>query len=321
MKFSPKMGFIFSLPRAGSTYCQRVLASSPDIVSPPEPWLLPALMGIRYSDDVVSDFAYDHVRIALQDLLTQIPSGEDAWLTAIRAMTEELYGNFVSKQSQVFIDKTPRNAGFSKEISHAFPEARFIFLWRNPLSVVSSMNNTWGNGRWKAYFYHYDLYGSLPKLIDHAIEVSADRRYLCIKYEDLVSDPQKYWPLVFDHLGVEFDLDYLVNLPKFKSVMGDKTGQEKFLSSTSESKDTWRYGFGGRLRRREAIRLLDHIGKERLRFMGYEYDELIGGIKFSGKKSISDFLYILFGPLYHRFEPRIFRENRRRWGVSRFARR
>jgi hypothetical protein len=313
-----RLGFIFSLPRAGSTYVQRVLSGAPGIVTTPEPWLMPALFGIRSGRAPIADFAYDHVRIGLADTLERLPEGEIAWDRAIAAMTESLYRAFCRDEGDLFLDKTPRNAVFAGEILQAFPEARILFLWRNPLAVTHSINQTWGGGRWKAYFYEYDLRVGMPAMVDAAQRFGAEERVMTIRYEDLVSAPDTHWPRVFAHFGVPHTPEAVTAPPKLISAMGDRTGQKKYAGTSAASVASWKAGFGNRLRRGWAQRYLGEFAAD-LRAMGYDPDAIAADLQ-PGPGHPSDIAYLGLARLYHLIELHAL-QGKLRDPAPRFARR
>lgn len=316
-----KLGFIFSLPRAGSTYTQRVLSAATGVRTTSEPWLMPALLGIRYGTAPHADFAYDHVRKGLDGMLKSLPDPEGAWRHAVRAMAEDIYGNFAGPD-ELFIDKTPRNAVFAKEIIQTFPEARCLFLWRNPLSVANSINETWGGGHWKTYFYEYDLYAGLESLVATWQAAKANPNIKAIRYEDLVRSPDTHWPEVFAHFGLEYRAEYVARPPKIAVAMGDQSGQAKYSETSSASVDSWEKGFDTELRKRWARKYLRHIGAERLAVMGYELDELLARLEAAPSRfRASDLPRILLSPAYHRLDTYILRDNWLGRHSRRFSRR
>ena len=315
-----RTGFIFSLPRAGSTYTQRVLSASPRVATTPETWLFPALFGIRHGDSPLADFGYDHVRIGLNDVTALLDNGNEAWRHSIRAAAETLFSRFAAP-NQLFLEKTPRNAIFCREILSTFPDSPALFVWRNPLSVIASINRTWGAGKWKTYFYHYDLYSGLRSMIETARDNSENPNIMCVRYEDLVKSPQTIWPTVFEHFGLEYDPAYVAAPPKMLSRMGDQIGQTKYTRTESRSTDLWKTAFGSRHRRRWVNSYLDWIGTEDLAFMGYQKDALIEDIARTGDSHWSDIIMIGAAPLYHCFEPYILRGKFGRLGLNKFARR
>ena len=302
-----KTGFIFSLPRAGSTYVQRVLSGSDAVATTSEPWLLPALMGIRYGRQPYAEWGYDHARIGLDDILGNLEHPEEAWQDAMRAACETLFSHF-ARPDQIFIDKTPRSAEFASKIVNTFPNGRFLFLWRNPLSVVKSINSTWGNGHWKAYFYEYDLVKGLSALIETYSDFKDDPRIMAIRYEDLVAKPEIHWPRVFEHFGVDYEVGLVARPPKLVSRMGDITGQEKFTGTSSSSIDDWPTSFGSSIRRRWARRYLEGLGEESLNRMGYNMSELLDRLQRAPRKwDPTDYFYITLSAVYHRVHPHVWR--------------
>lgn len=307
-----KLGFIFSLPRSGSTYAQRVLSGSDQVATTPEPWLLPPLMSIRHGDQPYAQWGYDHARVGLEDMLSKLDDREAVWRGAMRAATESVFSSF-TQPGQIYIDKTPRNAEFAHEIMATFPDARFLFLWRNPLSVVKSINQTWGSGHWKAYFYEYDLRLGLQSLVETYRQNQSDERVLAVRYEDLVADPQTHWPRIFDHFGVDYDPSYAQNPPKLVGKMGDISGQEKFASTSDTSIDDWPSSFGSSLRKRWARSYLEDLGDVRLSIMGYDKRDLLERLQSAPSKfNWTDFLYLPLAPVYHRISPYVWRQTWKR---------
>ena len=50
-----------------------------------------------------------------------------------------------------FLEKTPKNALRIPFIDALFPDARFVFLWREPRGNLSSIIDAWRSGRWRTY--------------------------------------------------------------------------------------------------------------------------------------------------------------------------
>ncbi|PJA08408.1 MAG: sulfotransferase, partial [Flavobacteriales bacterium CG_4_10_14_0_2_um_filter_32_8] len=91
--------------------------------------------------------------------------GKEDYYVAVRHFAEELYGKASDKQATYFLDKTPRYSLVVEDVIETFPDGKFLFLWRNPLSLVASMMETWGSGRWNLYYLNVDLYQGLERLI------------------------------------------------------------------------------------------------------------------------------------------------------------
>lgn len=261
-------------------------------------------MAIRYGRPPAADFGYDHVRAAIADFIDEVPDGELEWRKAIAAFVQSLY-SAVDPAAQLFVDKTPRNHCFAPEIVDTFPDAPILFLWRHPLSVVASINSTWGNGRWKAYFYRHDLYAGHKVLVDTWRQASHRPNVTSIQYEQLVQDPLKHWPAIFAHFGLEFRERYLCDLPQLRGVMGDKSGAPRYRDNTQSPVDQWHAHFSRPLRRKWAARYLRWIGEDNLSLMGYAYTATMQRLTEGPSYPLipSDIFFMGLEGLYHRIEP------------------
>jgi hypothetical protein len=50
-----------------------------------------------------------------------------------------------------FLEKTPKNALRIPFLDHMFPDALFVFLWREPRGNISSIIEAWRAGKWRTY--------------------------------------------------------------------------------------------------------------------------------------------------------------------------
>jgi len=121
--------------------------------------------------------------------------------------------------------KNPNNVVRSKEIRRAFPNARFVWLLRNPWSVIQSMHGGREAGQKTPMFlgagevlrYEDSLLRAAASWV-YAIEVmdkisnSAD---LVTRYEDLVGDPQTELGRIAGALGIELT-EKAVAIPKWR---------------------------------------------------------------------------------------------------------
>lgn len=292
--------FIFSLPRSGSTLAQRILAAHPDVRTVAEPWiLLPFVYALR-EDGIYTEYAQCTGAKAIGDFVSVLPTGREEYYSGIRELTLRLYSDVAGEDAHYFLDKTPRYHLIIEDILSMFPEARCLLLWRNPLAVAASIINTWGEGgRWNIYRYKIDLYKGVENLVE-ASRRHPDR-FIQMRYEDSVSRPEKVWPAVFSHLGLEYDARFLRDFStvQLAGSMGDPTGRQRWDAISSESVDGWAMTFDNPLRRAWARRYLDWIGEERLSAMGYQYAELkadlAGRWTFRLSHVISDAIWMSIG--------------------------
>src|SRR2546430_873315 len=130
--------FLMSLPRSGSTLLQRLIAAHPQIATTSEPWvLLPVLSALRYSSSY-ADYSHSDASAAIADFCASLPSGDQSYFEAVRTFALELYAHASPRDAMYFLDKTPRYHLIAEELSRTFPDAKYVFLWRHPLSIVAS---------------------------------------------------------------------------------------------------------------------------------------------------------------------------------------
>jgi len=283
--------FIFSLPRSGSTLLQRVLASHPSIATTAEPWLLLPFCYALEDDDIFTDYEHSRFRTAFRAFLEKLPEKEQDFYSALRRFALDLYQRLTDADSKYFLDKTPRYHLIAHHIMRAFPDGKFIFLWRNPLSVASSMIQSWGEGRWNLYRYKVDLYKGLGNLVTAYSERPNEIEAYDLRFEDFVADPREEVKALFTFLEVHFEevaLEAFAGID-FKGEMGDQKGTQQYQSISQTPVDKWKSVLNNPLRKAWARRYLKWIGEDRLRTMGYDKNEFLDVLR----ESPSSFDYLL----------------------------
>ena len=170
--------FILSNPRSGSTLVQRVIAAHSDVATVSEPWLLlPYLYTLR-SQGVVAEYPYPMMIDALEDFCGALPAGGEDYRQELHDFILRLYEKAAGPDARYFVDKSPPYSLIADEIIYTFSEGRFIFLWRNPLSVISSLLETWPANRrqWHPAAFREHLFIGLPRLVA-AYRANADRAH------------------------------------------------------------------------------------------------------------------------------------------------
>lgn len=265
--------FVFSLPRSGSTLTQRVLTAHPGVASAAEPWLLLPLLSPLVPGAAVSRPWDRTVAGALSDFIAGLPHGVDDYRAGVRRMVLELYESVGGPEARFFVDKTPPYHLIADEVLSTFPEGRFVFLWRNPLSVLASIIETLGNGKWATYQYRGDLFHGIENLVS-AFERHGDRVH-AVRYEDLL-DGTVAWEALCAYIGLPFDPEALSGFADVRLTgrMGDPTGVKRYTTLSPEPLKRWEATLDNPLRREWARRWLRWIGRERLEVMGYDLDSL-----------------------------------------------
>lgn len=284
--------FILSLPRSGSTLLQRVLAADSQIASVTEPWvLLPFAYTLR-ERGIRAEYSHQLAHAALNDFLRELPNGRRDYLAAIGAVMNELYQK-AAKGGRVryFLDKTPRYALIANEIFEIFPDGKFIVLWRNPLAIIASMIETWGRGRWNVSAYEVDLFDGLANLIDSY--QSHSEKLLAIQYESFLQSPEIELSRISEYLSVKLDAELLKRFQQvqFAGAMGDPTGIKNYREVDVAPLEKWKATINNPLRKAWCRRYLRWLGEERLKIMGYGFNELsrdLDSAEISSRHLLSD---------------------------------
>lgn len=265
--------FLFSISRSGSTLVQRIIAAHDGVATVSEPWLLlPHAYTLR-QQGVDAEYVHPLLVTAIEDFCEKLPRGSDDYLAELREFALRLYEKAAGEGAEYFLDKTPPYCLIADEIMRLFPEGKFVFLWRNPLSVIASLIETWGP--WRPTFMSSDLFTGLPRLV--AAYAAQCERVHAAKFEDLSGGDENEWRALMAYLGIEFDPDALVDFAavELNGRMGDPTGRKKYSALSSEPQEKWKTALANPVRREWCRRYLRFLGPDRLAVMGYDHDQLI----------------------------------------------
>src|SRR5262249_55481340 len=180
--------YVLGLPRSVTTLLSVLLEEHAESAGPPEPWIMLALES--FGKTCYLHPADSHVLgQAVREFWTN-----DLQLRASRAFAATLYNEKLKeRQRRVFVDKTPRYYLILPYLETLFPQAKWIWLQRNPLDIAASYKRTWG----------IDIPALLKRsdedlaTIDYIIgqdrilnffEAHSDSIHI-LKYENLVAEP------------------------------------------------------------------------------------------------------------------------------------
>ncbi len=308
MSNGPRPLFLFSLPRSGSTLAQRVLAAHDAVATASEPWLLLPFFYALRDRGLYAEYNHTSAVTALEDFCGTLPNGKQDYLAAVRGLAEGLYEKASPDGARYFLDKTPRYHLIAPDVISAFPDAGHLFLWRNPLAVAASVIETWGGGRWNLYRHKIDLYDGLENLVN-AYEDNASNA-LAVRFEDLVTGPEASWERVFRHLDLGFDPSVLSSFSgvSLNGRKGDPTGTRRYAAVSREPLERWKTTLAGPLRKAWCRRYLRWIGRDRLKTMGYDLEDLMSELDaIRGRGFLSDAGRACYGLAYAAGEPKILR--------------
>ncbi len=254
---------------------QRVVAAHDGVATVSEPWLLlPYLYTLR-RDGVNAEYTHPLLVAAIEDFCKELPAGSEDYRRELREFVLRLYEKAAGPGARYFLDKSPPYYFVADEIMSLFPEGKFIFLWRNPLSIIASIIETWRLGRWSPTLFREDLFIGLPRLVSAYTANHAGAH--AVRFEDLIAGDTRVWRRLMAYLEIEFDPGALdrFNEVELGGRMGDHVGTGRYSSLSAEPAQKWAETIANPLRNMWCRRYLRFLGDERLAVMGYDGEALI----------------------------------------------
>ncbi len=219
--------FIVAAPRSGSTLLFETLAASDRIATlgGEAHWLVEGIPELRPGAPGVDSnrLGTEHCSEAVAERI----------MNQIVAQLKDNRGRPLSFDAQFrFLEKTPKNALRVPFFDRIFPDALFIFLWRDPHENLSSIMEAWRSGNWKTYngLEGFDepwslllppgwaqlrgksldeiaafQWESTNRILLDDLAALPRQRWSVVNYSDLVSDPEATIRRLCAFAGVEFD--------------------------------------------------------------------------------------------------------------------
>lgn len=269
--------FIFSLPRSGSTLLLSLLATHKNIAAMAETWLLLPFFFARKNQGVLTSYCHSNAYKGLNDLIDNLPGKEEEYYQYLREFVDKLYTGLADNR-QYFVEKTPRYYLVIPEIIRLYPDAKFIFIFRNPVQIFASRLVTYGKNRFSVFATnrsYFDLIDG-PRILSNGYELIKDKA-IKINYEEFIVKPEEHLRDIFEYLELEYDETILANFDP-KKLAGrhmDKNAIEygnKIVSSTTEK---WKTVFNTSYRKKILHNYVSSLDKENLRIMGYDKTEIL----------------------------------------------
>ena len=309
--------FIFSLPRSGSTLLQKIIASSNEVSTSSEPWILLPLLYSQKEEGTLSEYSHKKAVLALNDVKKRLLDNSKNFDDVLVNFILSVYEGLSNPNSKYFLDKTPRYYLIIEEISNIFPNAKFIFLFRNPLAQFASKMNT-HKGRFKTL--HSDIVdiGKGPNLLVSGYK-QLQEGSIKINYSELVNDSKLVIRRIENYLNIKIDESVLNNLSKvdIKGIMGDPTLMANKASKISSiSIDKWKTVFNSPLRRKIATRYLETIDEEYYRALGISKAHIKGElkkVKIEYFKYPKDYFDLVYCYISMRFKPSLIFSKKFNW--------
>jgi sulfotransferase family protein len=272
--------FILSLPRAGSTLLQRIIGSHELVATTTEPWfLLPFFYSVRQGGVHAIYGHADAAEMVQRFAEESVPGGIDGYFASLRDMALELYST-AAHGKPFFLDKTPRYHVIADDLVRVFASAKFVVLWRHPLSTAASMMETWNEGRWNLDAYSADLFNGQAALLD--VYTRNTDRMAALRYEELVQRPADTVRRLLDDLGLPQDpslVTRFTEIQPFDLDEWDPDGTRRYTSIDPEPLTKWHRTMANPIRKSWCRHYVRWLGEERLATMGYDLNEIIDEIE------------------------------------------
>jgi hypothetical protein len=265
--------FVMGLPRSGSTLLSRLLNDSRDIISVNDLYFLQAVLAENAEKATLTD---EQTRTLTDQLLQVIDTRANAKEEFIGQFQvsperiEEIRRTVIERQSRTpyvwhrlmdellgavaasagktrWADKTPQNFYHFQMLADCFPEARFVFLFRDPRPILASYKYASGEGH-DARRYHPMVYSLYWRSAIRFYEiVKRHPRVTMVRYEDLLSNPAQACADLGKFLGTSIDAPQLASLGHNSSfAKGDRktiTPTEKWLCERLCSDEMTQLGY------------------------------------------------------------------------------
>jgi Flp pilus assembly protein TadD/LPS sulfotransferase NodH len=219
--------FIVAAPRSGSTLLFETLARSEHLcsVGGEAHWLIENHRDLRPGAPGI-----DSNRLTASQVTDEY---RDSIIDQIVARLVDNGGKPADADGKrVFLEKTPKNALRIPFFDRLFPDARFVFLWRDPRENISSIIEAWRSGRFKTYkeLAAFDgpwslllppgyqqlrnrpleeiaafQWESTNRIILGDLEALEPKRWLRLAYRELLADPTASVKRILGFANVQID--------------------------------------------------------------------------------------------------------------------
>lgn len=227
--------FLLSPPRSGSTLLFETLAQAPGVhtVGGESHGIIE---GIEALDTAARGFESN--RLLAADATPDVVADLRSRFAKLLRDREQVHPSSASVR---LLEKTPKNSLRVPFLTRVFPDAHFVYLYRDPRQVLGSMIDAWESGRFRTY---PDLPGwtgpawslllipdwrsligkplgeivatqwqTATELLLDDLEQVPDERRTVLRYEALLADPEREIARICTAVGYEWDRPLTAGLP------------------------------------------------------------------------------------------------------------
>ena len=214
------MIFIVGVGRSGTSLIQSMLNAHPDIAFIPEINYIRRFLATQTLERIakragvngliellLKDNRLQRLEIDLKSLLEWVdPQSRELRVDIYRAILQKHLKN---EGKTIPGDKDPRSVEYLAVIAKYFPKAYIVHIIRDPRDILlSKMNAEWSRDR---SVYLHVLANKVQLMMGMQEFKLFGERYIEIKYEELLADPEKTLKRLCEDLGIQYHdsmLDY-----------------------------------------------------------------------------------------------------------------
>jgi putative sterol carrier protein len=222
--------FVLSHDRSGSSLLRNVLDTHSKLCAPGEMLFAKCMDALLFTVDNTLGVSVPELRGP--------DKAEARALEVRRVLNGIMQAHLRANGKSIFVEKWPGSSRFIDDYERVFPDAKYICLYRDPLDTIDSCIRTYGR-----LGFSGALSGSVsqrPRNLMLAmafswmeetrrllgIEKRLPTRAIRVRYEDVVTDPEKSLPPLFASLGVEWEPEIITKTFEVKHENPGATGDE-----------------------------------------------------------------------------------------------
>lgn len=264
--------FVTGASRSGTTMLSRVLGNADAVLALNELHFFGGLLPVEEcSTPLPRERASQIVAMTLarvaRDVWVKEPTDQE-WMSARRIVAaladDDVTGDelFARTMADVLRDssavrvceQTPRNIYYARHLLKAYPNAKVVHVLRDPRAVLASQKDRYkmrklgGNKvpvsevarQWLNY-HPFSMMKLWRSATQQAQSLQDDDRFLVVRYEDLIADPQATLAALCTKLDLEFD-DEMMSVPHWGS---STVEHNESAGLSSASIDKWQSVLNG----------------------------------------------------------------------------
>jgi hypothetical protein len=226
---------------------------------------------LEFWEDVQKHIKFDTWNIDLEQLKSDMLDceGENTFQNICKVVYFDYQSLFPKEEIKWLGDKNPVYATYTPELLKLFPDSKFIHLIRDPRDNIISLKNVDFEGPFTALLA-YRWEHSARKL--YHIKKKHPGKFYTIRYEDLVSEPTKYYREMCDFLSIPYN-DTVFDFYKKQGEAMKKFNIEKIMKyhkSLLFPINTGKVNLWKTQLPERDIRIAEFVGGKWIRRYGYE---------------------------------------------------